>query len=77
MMETKMPTKTEALAAFQAADDAWMAKLVALCGEDAQDLRYASIARGESGSPLRTAFDARSAAHDAWLVSQNCGPARA
>lgn len=60
---------------FQAADEAWWMLVQELCGDDAQDLRYTHIARGAEGSALRAAFDARSAAHDAWLAANNCGAA--
>ena len=67
----------EALSAFQAADDAWEAELVAAFGKDAAgDLRFTRLGRGDEGSALRRTYDARTAAHDAWLAANNCGPAR-
>jgi len=78
-----MPIKTETearaatAAAFQAADDAWQVELERLFGRNAGDLRYTSHGRGEKGSDLRSLFDARSAAHNAWLAANNCGPATA
>ncbi len=68
-------TKIEAATAFEAADSAWTAAVVALCGKDAGTLRYTYVARGEPGSELRALFDARAAAHNVWLEACNCGPA--
>ena len=52
--------------AFIAADDAWQVQLFATFGPNAEDMRYTSHAKGEPGTALRAAWDARKAASDAW-----------
>jgi hypothetical protein len=66
----------EAAEAFNTADLVWHNALVEIFGKDAGDMRYTSHGRGAEGTALRAAFDARCAAHDAWLASRNMGPAR-
>ena len=55
-----------ASAAFEAAEKAWIVQLVATFGKDAYDMHYTSHAKGEPGTALRAAWDARKAASDAW-----------
>ncbi len=62
-----MTTYLETNAALQAADDAWMAELLATFGAAAQTVRYKLAAKGEPGSSLRAAWDARYAALQAWF----------
>lgn len=64
-------TKIEAAAAFRAADAAWEAELIAIWGDNTNDVRYTKYASGEYGSPLHTAYRARIEAHDAWLVAND------
>ena len=53
-------------AAFKAADDAWQVQLFATFGPNAEDMHHASHAKGEPGTALRAAWEARKAASDAW-----------
>lgn len=64
-------TKEQANMAFHEADNAWWNLLVGLYGDDAGTLRYTGLARGDEGSNLRVAFDARSKAHNDWLAAVN------
>ncbi len=50
----------------QATDDAWQVELVRYFGKNAGDFRYTKHGRGEEGSTLRKAYDARTAAQEAW-----------
>lgn len=61
-----MTTYKDLTAAFQAADDAWQAELVRTFGKNAGDVRYTRFAHGETGTPLRAAWDKRDAAEKAW-----------
>jgi DNA-binding FadR family transcriptional regulator len=68
-------TQAQATAAFYSADADWWIALVQHCGNErtARDLRYCSLSRGEPGSALRAAYDARTAAHEAWMEAANLG----
>jgi hypothetical protein len=59
-------TFADLTAAFEAADNAWQAELVNTFGVHASDLRYTSHGRGENGTALRAAYEARRVASDAW-----------
>lgn len=53
--------------AFVQADDEWQRQLVAAWGESyAAEARYKPSGRGQEGTPLRRAYDAREAARLAW-----------
>lgn len=58
--------KAVAAAAFQAADDAWQAELDATFGKAAGDARHEPRGKGDEGTTLRAAYDAREAARIAW-----------
>ena len=47
-------------------DQAWQAELVKVFGKRAGDMRYVKAGRGELGSALRAAYEARTAAQEAW-----------
>lgn len=51
---------------FQYADDIWQIALEFEFGVSASDKRYAPEGRGNPGSDLRKAYDAREAARAAW-----------
>ena len=53
-------------AALQSADDAWQDQLVTAFGSQAGDARYDERGRGEEGTPLRAAYEAREAARIKW-----------
>lgn len=53
-------------AAFEAADHAWDAALVAAWGKDAGEARYRTFGRGQEGTALRAAWEAREASRMAW-----------
>lgn len=54
--------------AFREADRAWQRALDAAFPRDANQARYEARGRGEPGSPLRAAYEARMAAYDAWCA---------
>ena len=72
-----MNTQAKAAADFQASDAAWWEALVMHFGSeaDARHFRYSNEGRGAAGSDLRTAYDCRAKAHDAWLASRNAAVA--
>lgn len=51
------------------ADEAWQQQLVKVFGKGAGDARYVSAGKGEPGSALRAAHDARQQATEAWRAS--------
>jgi hypothetical protein len=56
-----------ALEAFTAADAKWHQELVAAWGESyAAEARYKPSGRGQEGTPLRAAWEAREAARIKW-----------
>jgi len=57
--------------AFQVADDAWSLELQKAFGKRAGDVRYTPRGKGEPGTALRTAYDAREAARIAY--DRSCG----
>jgi hypothetical protein len=57
---------TDLHADFQYADDIWQIALEFEFGVSASDKRYTMEGRGEPGSPLRKAWEAREAARSAW-----------
>jgi hypothetical protein len=72
------PAIATATACFHAADSSWQAALEATFGSPsaAVEARYSPAGRGEPGSPLRTAFEARRAAQErftrAWQEANEC-----
>lgn len=54
------------LAAFDAADAVWQTELDAAFGNGAGDARYQHHGRGNEGTALRAAYEAREAARIAW-----------
>lgn len=52
--------------AFCAADDAWSLELRKAFGKQAGDVRYTARGKGDPGSVLRAAYDAREAARVAY-----------
>lgn len=60
---------TAELKPFQVADDTWSASLRAVFGKDAGQARYEPRGRGQPGSALRRAYQAREAARVAWYAS--------
>ncbi|MDR7039320.1 MULTISPECIES: hypothetical protein [Methylobacterium] len=61
---------------FRLADEAWRAEMAGRYGAAAADLRYAPEARGEAGSRLRQAFNARERAYHLWLKARGLGDFR-
>ena len=59
-------TKIEAAKAMHEADDKWQDMIFAMFGHDAYNARYDERGRGEDGSVLRAAYDARLAAIRKW-----------
>lgn len=57
--------------AFQAADDAWSVELRKAFGKQAGDIRYTPRGKGDHGTALRAAYDAREAARIAF--DRSCG----
>ena len=72
-----MTDKMKAAADFAASDAAWWEALVMQFGSEAnaQHFRYSRLARGDEGTELRTAYDCRAKAHNAWLAACNVVPA--
>lgn len=67
-MRNNFPYTAE-LTPFQAADDVWSIELQLTFGKEAGQARYEARGRGEEGSALRAAHDAREAARNAWHLS--------
>ncbi|MER2269787.1 hypothetical protein [Methylobacterium oxalidis] len=62
---------------FRQADEAWRTEMAQRHGADAPArLRYAPEARGEPGSRLRQAFNARERAYQLWLKARGLGDFR-
>ncbi len=66
-----MKLGTDLHRAALATDDAWQAELVRCFGKQAGDVRYAKAGKGEPGTPLRAAYEARKAAQEAWHAEWN------
>ncbi|MGH6718762.1 MAG: hypothetical protein ACREER_05540, partial [Alphaproteobacteria bacterium] len=64
--EESTMTKIEAMAEFQAADDAWSAELGRQFGRESGDVRYQSRGKGDVGSALRALYDAFHAKRRVW-----------
>jgi hypothetical protein len=60
---------TDALHAFQAADDAWSDQLQREFGKNAGDARYTERGKGDEGSTLSRLHNAREEARVAWYAS--------
>lgn len=67
-MNRKFPY-TDKLPAFQLADDNWSAELVKVFGKDSGQARYEPRGKGEEGSALRVAYEAREHARAVWFRS--------
>jgi hypothetical protein len=65
-MLTNKHDRVAAQIAFAEADDAWQAELEKTFGKGAGDARYDERGRGQKGTPLRAAYDAREAARTPW-----------
>lgn len=65
-MTIKLPKSHAELTAFDAADKAWQEQLEAAFGSKAGVKRYTVAGRGDKGTPLRSAYEAREAARIAW-----------
>lgn len=61
--------RSAALAAFEAADEAWQIELENAF-PDAHEARYLPRGKGKEGTPLRAAYDAREAARLAWEATR-------
>lgn len=61
---------TETFKRFADADAAWDAQLVAAFGSRSGDARYDERGRGQEGTPLRAAYEARMEAFRAYLAAQ-------
>jgi hypothetical protein len=61
-----MTTKHDAYAAFVLADDIWQIALECRFGVAASDVRYIPAGKGEPGSDLRKAYEARESARIEW-----------
>jgi len=60
-----------AAAAFQKADDDWQREIVVELGESrAAEARYRPSGRGQEGTALRRAYEAREAAREAWEAAR-------
>lgn len=60
---------TEAFKRLADADAAWDAQLVAVFGSRSGDARYNELGRGQDGTPLRAAYEARMEAFRAYLAA--------
>ncbi len=60
----------QAFKLFADADAAWDAQLVAAFGSRSGDARYDERGRGQDGSPLRAAYEARMEAFCAYLDAE-------
>jgi hypothetical protein len=67
MIMNKFPY-TPQLKPFQDADDAWQAEINRVFGKKS-NARYLDIGKGESGTVLRSLYEARMAAKAAWRNS--------
>jgi hypothetical protein len=63
-------TRADLAAAFNAADLIWHDALIDAFGKGGAQARYERRGRGEEGSPLREAYDAREAARQAWEAAR-------
>ncbi|MEA1834646.1 hypothetical protein U8607_21365 [Methylobacterium durans] len=62
---------------FRRADEAWRAEMIQRHGETAvARLRYTPEARGEPGSRLRQAYNARERAYQLWIRARGLGDFR-
>jgi hypothetical protein len=61
-----MKLGTEAHREALATDNAWQAELVKAFGKHAGDMRYQSPGKGDPGTALRAAYEARMAAQARW-----------
>ena len=67
-MMSRFPYTPE-LAFYQAADDLWSRALTVEFGKDAGTARYQPRGKGEPGTELRRAHDARERARVVWMNS--------
>lgn len=65
-----MTTYLTTAIAFNDADLVWHHALIDAFGRDAGQARYEPRGRGEDGTPLRAAYDAREAARMAWQANR-------
>lgn len=69
-----MKLGTQAHKAALASDDAWHVELVKRFGKRASDARYRAEGKGEPGSALRAAYEARTRAQAVWHKELAVGP---